>query len=77
MKIRIFIGAASLAAALIAILGAADGPKLVLPIFQVDANFPTMPDHMEMGGVGGVNAAWRGRGRPHSCSRITLTRARV
>jgi len=34
----------------------AEGPKRVLPIFQVDSNFPTMPAHVNLGGVGGVNA---------------------
>src|SRR5882724_1317526 len=30
--------------------------KPVVPIFEVDANFPTLPDHMLMGGVGGATA---------------------
>src|SRR6516225_9209174 len=77
MKSRILIGAVSLGAALMAILwgtfeetAVAEGPKRVLPIFQVDANFPTLPDHMEMGGVGGVNADSHGNvwvfQRPHT-----------
>ena len=51
-------------------LVAAEGPKRVLPIFQVDPNFPTMPDHMILGGVGGVNADSHGNvwvfQRPHT-----------
>lgn len=32
------------------------GANLVLPVFEVDWHFPTMPGHMLMGGVGGVAA---------------------
>ena len=63
MKSHIFIGVASVGVALMVMLGGmsektaiAQGQKRVLPIFVVDANFPTMPEHMEMGGVGGVDA---------------------
>src|SRR5215468_6980819 len=28
----------------------------VLPVFEVDSHFPTMPDHMLLGGVGGATA---------------------
>ena len=48
----------------------AQGQKPVLPIFQVDANFPTMPDRMVLGGVGGVAADSHGNvwvfHRPHT-----------
>jgi hypothetical protein len=27
-----------------------------VPVFEVDANFPTMPDHRLLGGVGGATA---------------------
>ena len=77
MKNRMWIGVTSLGIALIVVLGGvsekpaiAEGPKRVLPIFQVDPNFPTMPDHMNMGGVGGVNADSHGNvwvfQRPHT-----------
>lgn len=46
------------------------GAKQVVPIFEVDARFPTMPDHMLMGGVGGVTADSHGNvwvfQRPHT-----------
>ena len=42
----------------------------VVPVFAVDARFPTMPDHMLMGGVGGVTADSHGNvwvfQRPHT-----------
>jgi hypothetical protein len=77
MKSRMWIGVTSLGIALIAVFGGmsekpanAEGPKRVLPIFQVDPNFPTMPDHMNLGGVGGVNADSHGNvwvfQRPHT-----------
>src|SRR5262245_40704553 len=31
-------------------------PRAVLPIFEADSHFPTMPDHMLLGGVGGATA---------------------
>jgi hypothetical protein len=55
MKSRVLV--ASLGVALIAMLwehekpAIAEGEKRVLPIFQVDANFPICPI-MELGGVG-------------------------
>jgi NHL repeat-containing protein len=77
MKSHIFIGVASVGIALMVMLGGmfektaiAQGQEWVLPIFVVDANFPTMPEHMEMGGVGGVNADSHGNvwvfQRPHT-----------
>jgi hypothetical protein len=48
----------------------AQGQKPVLPVFQVDATFPTMPDHTVLGGVGGVAADSHGNvwvfHRPHT-----------
>jgi NHL repeat len=46
------------------------GSKVALPIFEVDARFPTMPDRMLMGGVGGATADSHGNvwvfHRPHT-----------
>ena len=46
------------------------GSKVSLPIFKVDSHFPTMPDHMLMGGVGGATADSHGNvwvfQRPHT-----------
>lgn len=76
MKSHVWIGAASAGVALMVMLAgmsektAAQGQKRVLPIFEVDAKFPTMPEHMELGGVGGVNADSHGNvwvfQRPHT-----------
>src|SRR5215470_2096543 len=42
----------------------------VLPVFEVDPHFPTMPDHMLLGGVGGATADSHGNvwvfHRPHT-----------
>jgi hypothetical protein len=40
--------------------GQKQGPKPVLPVFEVDPSFPKMPERLVMGGVGGVNADSRG-----------------
>ena len=44
--------------------------KAILPIFEVDANFPTMPERMLLGGVGGATADSHGNvwvfHRPHT-----------
>src|SRR5467141_1217642 len=32
------------------------GSKATLPVFEVDSHFPTMPDRMLLGGVGGATA---------------------
>src|ERR1051326_2565213 len=46
------------------------GAKRVLPVFEVDPKFPTMPDHMLLGGVGGATADSHGNvwvfHRPHT-----------
>jgi hypothetical protein len=46
------------------------GAGAVLPIFEVDSQFPTMPDHMLLGGVGGATADSHGNvwvfHRPHT-----------
>ncbi len=46
------------------------GSKTVVPIFEVDSHFPTMPDRMLMGGVGGATADSHGNvwvfHRPHT-----------
>ena len=76
MKRRILIGAGFVGVVLV--LGAArtehtaiaQGQKPVRPVFQVDATFPTMPDHTVLGGVGGVAADSHGNvwvfHRPHT-----------
>src|SRR6202047_3115761 len=44
--------------------------NLILPVFEVDSHFPTMPDHMLLGGVGGATADSHGNvwvlHRPHT-----------
>src|SRR5213075_3012417 len=46
------------------------GSKVVLPVFEVDARFPAMPDRMLFGGVGGATADSHGNvwvfHRPHT-----------
>ena len=46
------------------------GSKVTLPIFEVDARFPAMPDRMLLGGVGGATADSHGNvwvfHRPHT-----------
>jgi hypothetical protein len=46
------------------------GATVVLPLFEVDSHFPTMPDHMLLGGVGGATADSHGNvwvfHRPHT-----------
>src|SRR3984885_12403207 len=82
MERKIFTSAAVMAVALGVHLGGpgfertaaaqdqkpAAGP--VLPVFEVDPNFPTMPDHMLLGGVGGATADSHGNvwvfHRPHT-----------
>jgi hypothetical protein len=49
----------------------------VLPVFEVDSHFPTMPDHMLLGGVGGATAdvvVAGARQGPRSYGRHTLGR---
>jgi hypothetical protein len=75
-------GSAMTGLALVAILGLAkfgliataqnqpQGQKPVLPVFEVDVHFPTMPDRLMLGGVGGVAADSHGNiwvfQRPHT-----------
>jgi 6-phosphogluconolactonase (cycloisomerase 2 family) len=78
MKRRILMGAGLLGVLLGLNLGGAQsgmtaiaqGRKPVVPIFEVDARFPTMPDHTVLGGVGGVAADSHGNvwvfHRPHT-----------
>ena len=44
--------------------------KTALPVFEVDTKFPTMPEHMLLGGVGGATADSHGNvwlfHRPHT-----------
>lgn len=77
MKRRIFMGAGLVSAAVLLTLGQlsgmiaiAQGQARALPVFEVDARFPTMPDNLVLGGVGGVAADSRGNvwaiHRPHT-----------
>jgi sugar lactone lactonase YvrE len=78
MRRYLFTGAALAAIALAACLGGpafettavAQDQKPVLPIFEVDSHFPTMPDQMLLGGVGGATADSHGNvwvfHRPHT-----------
>ena len=79
MRKRVFKSAAFASAALAALLGgleshwtaAAQAQKSVaLPVFEVDPKFPTMPDKMLLGGVGGATADSHGNvwvfHRPHT-----------
>jgi 6-phosphogluconolactonase (cycloisomerase 2 family) len=80
MRSHVFAGAALAAVALAAVLGGPEfertavaqdqKPGAVLPVFEVDSHFPTMPDHMLLGGVGGATADSHGNvwvfHRPHT-----------
>jgi sugar lactone lactonase YvrE len=74
MKRHSFKGASVAAIACIAFAGpaslAAQSEKPAVPIFEVDANFPTLPEHMLLGGVGGATADSHGNvwvfHRPHT-----------
>src|SRR5262249_19241077 len=50
--------------------GIPQAAKPVLPVFEVDPKFPTMPEHMLLGGVGGATADSHGNvwvfHRPHT-----------
>src|SRR6516162_2565671 len=87
MRRHDFAGAALATVALTALLG---GPAFeraavaqdqkagaVLPIFEVDPHFPTMPDHMLLGGVGGATADSHGNvwvlHRPHTLEEGNVT----
>jgi len=74
MKRHILVGARGAALACIAFVGpaslAAQSEKPVVPIFEVDPNFPALPEHMLLGGVGGATADSHGNvwvfHRPHT-----------
>ena len=78
MKKQVLTGAGVVASALMIILGGttadptalAQAQKAVLPIFEVDSHFPTLPDHTLLGGVGGASADSHGNvwvfHRPHT-----------
>src|SRR5882762_11300948 len=82
MRGHVFTGAALAAVALVAVLGGPEfertaaaqdqksGASPVLPGFEVDSHFPTMPEHMLLGGVGGATADSHGNvwvfHRPHT-----------
>ena len=79
MNRQLLIGAALGAAALATVAGRGfDGTVLaqdrkagvVVPVFEVDPHFPTMPEHMLLGGVGGATADLHGNvwvfQRPHT-----------
>src|SRR5205823_8213090 len=50
--------------------GAQNAKQIVVPVFEVDPNFPTTPDNMLLGGVGGATADSHGNvwvfHRPHT-----------
>jgi DNA-binding beta-propeller fold protein YncE len=87
MKSHVFTGAAVTALALAALVGGPgfertagaqdQKPGAVLPIFEVDSHFPTMPDHMLLGGVGGATADSHGNvwvfHRPHTLEEGNVT----
>src|SRR6202140_2800033 len=80
MRSHVFAGAALAAGALAVVVGGPEfertavaqdqKPGAVLPVFEVDPNFPTMPDHMLLGGVGCATADSHGNvwvfHRPHT-----------
>src|ERR1043166_841315 len=75
MKKQIFMGAIFAMVTLMIFAGRIpsaipQGAKRVLPVFEVDAKFPTIPDHMLLGGVGGATADSHGNvwvfHRPHT-----------
>ena len=82
MTRNVFAGAVVATVAVVALLGGGafeqpaaaqdqkPGAGPVLPVFEVDPNFPTMPDHMLLGGVGGATADSHGNvwvfHRPHT-----------
>ena len=78
MKKRILMGAGFVGLVLMLMHGGArpettaiaQGQKPPVPVFQVDAGFPTLPDHTVLGGVGGVTADSHGNvwvfHRPHT-----------
>src|SRR6202049_4953017 len=86
MRSHVFAGAALAAVALAVVVGGPEfeetavaqdqKPGAVLPVFEVDSHFPTMPDHMLLGGVGGATADSHGNvwvfHRPHTLEEGTV-----
>ena len=78
MRGHVFAGTAFASVALAGLIGAIEKaavaqnekPGAVVPMFEVDSHFPTMPDHMLLGGVGGATADSHGNvwvfHRPHT-----------
>ena len=76
MEKPVLMGVGLVSVGFMVVLGAlsettiAQAQKRVLPVFEVDTHFPTMPDGMVLGGVGGVNADSHGNvwvfHRPHT-----------
>ena len=73
MRKQIFAGASLMVLAIVALGGprsAAQSAAPVLPVFEVDAKFPTMPPQNLLGGVGGATADSHGNvwviHRPHT-----------
>src|SRR6476646_4120541 len=82
MRKPLVSGAGLMSLALLTIIGAhrpetvvvaqdrPSGSKAILPVFEVDSRFPTLPDKMLLGGVGGATADSHGNvwvfHRPHT-----------
>src|SRR5205809_4345272 len=75
MKRQVFTGAIFVTVTLMVFVSRTpsaipQGAKRVQPVFEVDPKFPTMPDHMLLGGVGGATADSHGNvwvfHRPHT-----------
>src|SRR2546430_1714210 len=73
MRKQLFTGVALMVLALVALPVSAQDQKTaakLVPVFEVDPNFPTMPDHRLLGGVGGATADSHGNvwvfHRPHT-----------
>ena len=85
MRRHVYGGAALVAVALAAGLGGPERTAVaqdqrssaVLPVFEVDPNFPIMPDRMLLGGVGGATADSHGNvwvfHRPHTLEEDNAT----
>jgi DNA-binding beta-propeller fold protein YncE len=87
MRRHMFAGAAATAVALASFVGGPafertaaaqdQKPGAVLPVFEVDSHFPTMPDHLLLGGVGGATADSHGNvwvfHRPHTLEEGNVT----
>ena len=75
MRKQVFMGTVFVAFLLVAFPGVipsaiTQSAQPVLPVFEVDPKFPTMPDRMLLGGVGGATADSHGNvwvfHRPHT-----------